>query len=258
MSLRGQYGRAGIRHGRPPRDAGRDVGPDDRAPAGLALPGEAREESSSWCSAASNTSARSVCTNAAWVRAAVHRRIDALVQQRFIRKKFKDPMTEDGEFQPLYLGANTNPTNPVPLLVAGANLRSRRAPPSTGVGRGSQGGQQFGAGGIIGVVSKSKETSIRTYNGRTRYNEWMFVYAGQRGMPGGPGGPGGQPRPGPSRCRARRSRRPRRSRDADPARRPRRPRTAAVGAEVRSRSSAKPGGNSPFVVHRPLRRGTSG
>ena len=32
--------------------------------------------------------------------------LDALVQQRFIRKKYKDPMTEDGEFQVLYIGAN--------------------------------------------------------------------------------------------------------------------------------------------------------
>jgi type II secretory pathway pseudopilin PulG len=126
--------------------------------------------------------------------------IDVLVQQRFIRKKFKDPMTKDGEFQPLYLGANTTPTNPTnPGSTpgrGGQGTQQPQGPPSTGVGRGSQGGQ-FGAGGIIGVVSKSKETSIRTYNGRTRYNEWMFVYAGQRGQPGGaPGFPGGQPRPG--------------------------------------------------------------
>jgi type II secretory pathway pseudopilin PulG len=121
--------------------------------------------------------------------------IDVLVQQRFLRKKFKDPMTEDGEFQPLYLGAN-NPASPGGQPGRGGQPTQPQGPPSTGTGRGSQPGQ-FGAGGIIGVVSKSKETSIRTYNGRTHYNEWMFVYAGQRGMPGGPGGmPGGAPRPG--------------------------------------------------------------
>ena len=27
---------------------------------------------------------------------------DILVQQKYLRKKYKDPMTEDGEFQPLY------------------------------------------------------------------------------------------------------------------------------------------------------------
>ena len=59
-------------------------------------------------------------------------------------------------------------------------------------------------GGIIGVVSKSKDTSIRLYNGRSHYNEWIFQ-AVQRtqtpggatgaGTPGGGGGPG-QPTPG--------------------------------------------------------------
>lgn len=129
--------------------------------------------------------------------------LDVLVQQRFIRKKYKDPMTEDGEFQPLFMGAN----NPAPGAGGSPGVPGRggpgagaqpQGPPSTGVGRGSQGGQ-FGAGGIIGVVSKSKEASIRTYKGSTRYNQWMFVYAGMTNRPG-PGGrgvePGGQPRPG--------------------------------------------------------------
>ena len=31
---------------------------------------------------------------------------DILVQQKYLRKKYKDPMTEDGEFQPLFIGAN--------------------------------------------------------------------------------------------------------------------------------------------------------
>ena len=31
---------------------------------------------------------------------------DILVQQKYLRKKYKDPMTKDGEFQPLYIGTN--------------------------------------------------------------------------------------------------------------------------------------------------------
>ena len=31
-------------------------------------------------------------------------------------------------------------------------------------------------GGIIGVTSKSTDTSIRLYKGRSHYNEWAFVY----------------------------------------------------------------------------------
>ena len=74
--------------------------------------------------------------------------------------------------------------------------------------RSSQSGSSFGgavAGGILGVRSKSKEESIRLYQGRNHYNEWTFVFVsqqpqgpgggpgGQRGGPGGQrGGPGGQ------------------------------------------------------------------
>ncbi len=131
--------------------------------------------------------------------------IDVLVQQRFLRKEYKDPMTEDGEFQPLYIGAN----NPTPGAQEGGRRGQgspnplQQGPRPTAVGRGMP-GVQAGAGGIIGVVSKSKETSIRTYRGATRYNEWRFIFAGaanQPGMPaGGRGTPGiggrGQPRPG--------------------------------------------------------------
>jgi hypothetical protein len=50
---------------------------------------------------------------------------------------------------------------------------------------------------VIGVTSKSKEESIKVYNGRTRYNEWAFVYLQTNQRPGQSGAPGqGQPRPG--------------------------------------------------------------
>ena len=135
--------------------------------------------------------------------------IDVLVQQRFLRKKYKDPMTEDGEFQPLFIGAN----NPAPAPGGrGGQARPGMPPPQqqpqpqgptpTGVGSGFTGGQA-GVGGILGVRSKSKENSIITYKGATRYDQWNFVFAGaanQPGMPGGRGAPGirgrGQQRPG--------------------------------------------------------------
>ena len=57
---------------------------------------------------------------------------DILVQQKFLRKKYKDPMTEDGEFQPLYVGANLPaPGAPGPAAVV-------RAGPGAG-GRGPSG-----------------------------------------------------------------------------------------------------------------------
>jgi hypothetical protein len=136
--------------------------------------------------------------------------VDILVQQKFLRKKYKDPMTEDGEFQPLYIGANL----PAP---GGPGAPGGRGPGVGGQGPGgpSMGGRsgmppqpqqpgiggQMGGGGILGVVSKSKESSILIYKGRTHYNEWTFVFANASSAPGGvggqmPGGRGGSPVPG--------------------------------------------------------------
>jgi type II secretory pathway pseudopilin PulG len=162
--------------------------------------------------------------------------IDVLVDQRFLRKKFKDPITND-DFVPIPAGqpvpgtqapgaqrgapsaaGPTNPggnpggrgqTTPAQTTQPGAAGRVGGPPVSTGsVGQTS--------GGIQGVTSKSKDQSIRLYNGRGHYNEWAFVYiqqqqaagagaagtatpgpGGQRGQPGqppGPIGPGGSQR----------------------------------------------------------------
>ena len=50
-------------------------------------------------------------------------------------------------------------------------------------------------GGILGVVSKSKDTSLRLYNNRDRYNEWVFI-ATQMSVAAGGGGRGGTQAPG--------------------------------------------------------------
>jgi type II secretory pathway pseudopilin PulG len=149
--------------------------------------------------------------------------IDVLVEQRFLRKKFKDPITND-DFVPILAGQSL-PGSTTPAGAQGAAGRGQAAQPSQ-AGRSGQPGQvaQPGGrgtspigtpgggttGGISGVTSKSKDTSIRIYNGRSHYNEWAFVYLpqvqapgagaagtaapGQRGQPGqptfGPGVPG--------------------------------------------------------------------
>jgi type II secretory pathway pseudopilin PulG len=110
--------------------------------------------------------------------------IDFLVQNRFLRKKFKDPMTADGEFVPLSFGSQTPgipPTTP---------------PPPVGRGRGVQPGQQPVGVGMQGVRSKSTETSIRAYRGATRYDQWLFTFSNvprPGGAMAGPGGRGGDP-----------------------------------------------------------------
>jgi type II secretory pathway pseudopilin PulG len=169
---------------------------------------------------------------------------DVLVQGRFLRKKYKDPMTPDGEFQPVYAG-QALPGQPGQGGQQGTGgQRGRAGQPGlagqggqsaqggqTPAGGAAQGGSALGgatrleelgrrtqgpagrtfsgiaggggvAGGIagatpglIGVVSKSEETSLRLYNGRDKYNEWVFVatQASTAAGTGARGGRAGQP-----------------------------------------------------------------
>lgn len=127
--------------------------------------------------------------------------IDVLVEQRFLRKKYKDPITND-EFQPIYANqAAQGVTAPAsaarPGQQASATLGTA-ARQTLQTGFNSTGGT--GPGGIIGVTSKSTETSLKLYNGRGKYNEWAFVYVQTVQRPQGPGqqqpGVGGPPGPG--------------------------------------------------------------
>lgn len=156
--------------------------------------------------------------------------IDVLVEQRFLRKKFKDPITNE-DFVVLPVGqaapgtgqqgqrgqsgatGATGGRGPAPSAFG----TPQTAQPATGRGTSPIGagiGGSTGAGGttagIGGVTSKSKDQSIRLYKGRSHYNEWVFVYTpqvqqpgagapgsttpgqipGQRGQPGQPGQPG--------------------------------------------------------------------
>jgi type II secretory pathway pseudopilin PulG len=126
--------------------------------------------------------------------------IDVLVEQRFLRKKYKDPMTADGEFQVLYATAAGQQPGVAPggsTLRPGMPAQPELQPGTVGSGQQSVfGGASNLAGprgGMIGVASKSKEKSIRLYRGRGRYNEWQFVYSP---VTMGPGIPGGGQRPG--------------------------------------------------------------
>jgi type II secretory pathway pseudopilin PulG len=132
--------------------------------------------------------------------------LDVLVDQRFLRKKYKDPITND-DFVIIPVGQG------LPGTAQNTGQRGATGTPATGGSATSPGGargatspqtgarglspigtQGGGAGiqttaGISGVTSKSKDQSIRLYNGRGHYNEWAFVYtpqlqAGQGGAPG--------------------------------------------------------------------------
>lgn len=196
--------------------------------------------------------------------------LDVLVDQKFLRRKYKDPITGK-DFRPLTMAeAQTAGMNPsgaagaggrqggeragafqgapgssglggIPTgmggglgggLGAGAGLGS--APPGVGMGQGglqggglqgggARGGLQGGVGGglpsggvgggiggvggvggaggvgqpgqpvggILGVASTSTDSSVRLYNGRSKYNEWAFVYNPPQQMAGGMAGAGG-------------------------------------------------------------------
>ena len=128
--------------------------------------------------------------------------VDVLVTQRFLRKKYKDPIT--GQDFDILTPTQNAPGAGAPGAPTGAaaqggrgrgnapatqgGLISPQAPPGRGGAPGTN------AGGVIGVASKSKEESLRIYNGRTHYNEWQFMFVQQTQAPGagapGRGGPG--------------------------------------------------------------------
>jgi type II secretory pathway pseudopilin PulG len=122
--------------------------------------------------------------------------LNILLDGHFLRKKYKDPMTVDGEFQPVYVNQQA-PGQPNAGVVP---TQGQPAPRTTTVGGGTSIGAQ---GGIIGVASKSTATSLRVYNGHDKYNEWVFVaqqISGRIGAPnasqtptGGINVPGGLP-----------------------------------------------------------------
>jgi type II secretory pathway pseudopilin PulG len=122
--------------------------------------------------------------------------VDVLLQQRLLRKKYKDPIT-GGDFKLL---------TPADLQTAGAQTPVPRQP-----GRAVTPGREVTTQ-IAGVVSRSTAASIRIYKNRQRYDQWIVTadevfmrnvqpQPGQPGQPGRPGQPGmpgqpGQPRPG--------------------------------------------------------------
>jgi len=103
--------------------------------------------------------------------------IDILVDGKFIRRKYKDPITND-DFVPLF--ASATPT------VGGAGQPGRTGGAPTVPTSPQAGGQGQAQGGlVIGVVSKSTAASIMVFAGATHYNEWQFVYQGNQTQQGG-------------------------------------------------------------------------
>jgi type II secretory pathway pseudopilin PulG len=132
--------------------------------------------------------------------------VDVLVSGRYLRKKWKDPITND-EFVPLGTGVSL-PGGQAPQQGQTPGRGQQPAPGRGGgpqiPGAGQQGGQPAG---ITGVRSKSTATSIKIYQQQQQYSLWPFDGAmlrqrmgrlqqqqpggGRQGGPGdGRGGPG--------------------------------------------------------------------
>ncbi len=116
---------------------------------------------------------------------------------RFLRQRYKDPMTPSGEWHLVRYGEVQMGQGGVSgiggtqggLLGGGGAFGSNQA----GAARTGSSGQgsafsgpatsssgsfsgTFGGGPIIGVSSASEARSIREFNGKSHYNQWQFIY----------------------------------------------------------------------------------
>ena len=122
---------------------------------------------------------------------------------RFLRRRYKDPMTPDGKWRIIHVGeAKVVPKGLTPSAgpaggIAGATPAGAPAGPSAPGSPATAGsqpgqipqvgtpaaamstpltGQTFGGGAIVGVASTSTRQSIKVLNDKDHYNDWEFVY----------------------------------------------------------------------------------
>ena len=126
--------------------------------------------------------------------------LDQLVQGKYLRKAYQDPLTKDGKWRILRPG-EAGPIRPV--SPPGGTSPSSAAPSATpspapvfGAGSGSP------SGPVGGVASLSTEQGYRTVNGSQLYSRWVFapnvpfILGGQSPGAGAPGVPNQVPVPG--------------------------------------------------------------
>ena len=121
--------------------------------------------------------------------------LEMLVKGKYLRREYKDPMTEDGKWKLIRPGEVLRPPR---LTGPGATGRKDSPRPSTG----PRGATELGP--FIGVASTSEEKSLRIMNGAESYDQWMFLAGKPRVLgkqlgptpaPGASGKPGQTPAP---------------------------------------------------------------
>jgi type II secretory pathway pseudopilin PulG len=127
--------------------------------------------------------------------------LEYLVSKKFLRKAYTDPMSKHGRWRFIHPGDIIS--SPLAHGRAGGQFGKGGAEPEQsgfGLRRGGREGFQpegndpggkdgggmtgpgrtgVGMGPILGVASTSKAKSLRLYNGRSRYDQWIFTV----GMP---------------------------------------------------------------------------
>jgi type II secretory pathway pseudopilin PulG len=124
--------------------------------------------------------------------------LEVLVKGKFLRHAYKDPMTRDGGWRLIHPGEAL--LGPLPGSQPGSAGRGNSsATTATTTTTTTTLGSAFSRGSSVGVIqgvaSTSSEESLRIFNGRTRYNEWLFL-AGQPRNVGRPAGRPAVPAPG--------------------------------------------------------------
>ena len=115
--------------------------------------------------------------------------IDVLVEQRFLRKKYKDPITND-DFQPIYANQAAMPGGPgdrTGALPAGTGAKCNVKRPRAGRQRCnlvSAAPAPPAPAASSASPRRARTRRSRFYNGRDNYNEWAFVYVQTAQRPG--------------------------------------------------------------------------
>ena len=131
--------------------------------------------------------------------------LEVLVKGKFLRRAYKDPMTKHGRWRFIRPGELVGPvTAPGGLGTSTVTTTTTTTTTTRPSAFSSQNIAPF-----QGVASTSTEKSLRIFNGKTRYNEWVFLPGQPRvigkavapapGLPGAqplrPSSPGMSPRP---------------------------------------------------------------
>jgi len=96
--------------------------------------------------------------------------LEVLVKGKYLRREYKDPMTKDGKWRFIRPGEAVGGVRaPGQAGLGGTTTTTTTTRPSAF----SRSGTTLGA--IQGVASTSTDKSLRVFNGRTRYDEWIFL-----------------------------------------------------------------------------------